>query len=66
MTNLELAVAILAKHREARRWADEAVAVDMLAQFGVDPAGIEADQQHANEPETAVAVAEIALNASHG
>lgn len=40
MTNLELVISILAKHREARAWTDEAVAADMLAQLGVDPAGI--------------------------
>lgn len=38
MTNLETAVAILAKHREARQWTDEAVAADLLAQLGLDAA----------------------------
>lgn len=38
MTNLELVISILAKHREARMWADESVAADVLAQLGVDPA----------------------------
>jgi hypothetical protein len=40
MTNIEMAIAILAKHREARMWADDVVAADMLAQLGVDPTGI--------------------------
>lgn len=43
MTNLECAVAVLAQHREARKWTDTAVAVDLLAQFGLDPAGEAAD-----------------------
>ncbi len=36
MTNIELVVSVLAAHREARRWADEAVAVDVLARLGLD------------------------------
>lgn len=39
MTNLDLATGILEKHRQARNWTDLAVAVDLLAQFGLDPAG---------------------------
>jgi hypothetical protein len=39
MTNLECVVHALAKHREARRWDDMAVADDLLAQLGLDPAG---------------------------
>lgn len=39
MTNLECAVAVLAMHREARQWDDNAVAADMLRQLDVDPAG---------------------------
>lgn len=38
MTNLECAVAVLTKHREARQWTDEAVAADLLAQLGLDAA----------------------------
>jgi hypothetical protein len=38
MTNFECAVAVLAKHREARMWDDNVVAADMLAQLGLDPA----------------------------
>lgn len=38
-TNLECAMAVLAQHREARNWTDAAVAVDLLAQLGLDPAG---------------------------
>ena len=38
MTNLECAISVLAAHREARRWADEAVAVDLLARLGMDGA----------------------------
>jgi hypothetical protein len=39
MTNLECAIAVLTTHREARKWADEAVAQDLLAQLGLDPGG---------------------------
>lgn len=39
MTNLETAVAVLERHREARRWDDRDVAADLLAQLGLDPAG---------------------------
>lgn len=39
MTNLECAVAVLASHREGRKWHDPAVAADLLAQLGVDPEG---------------------------
>ncbi len=39
MTNLECTVAVLAKHREARQWTDEAVAAELVAQLGLDPAG---------------------------
>lgn len=39
MTNLECVVAVLASHREARGWTDEAVALDLLAQLGLDSAG---------------------------
>jgi hypothetical protein len=35
---MECAVAVLAKHREARMWDDNVVAADMLAQLGLDPA----------------------------
>jgi hypothetical protein len=30
---------VLVSHREARRWTDEAVALDLLAQLGLDAAG---------------------------
>ena len=39
MSNFEYAVEVLFRHREARQWTDEAVARDMLARFGIDPAG---------------------------
>lgn len=39
MTNLEAAVAVLTKHREARQWSDEAVAADLLTQLGLDAPG---------------------------
>jgi hypothetical protein len=39
MNNLECAVAVLSSHREARQWADEAVAADLLDQLGLDAAG---------------------------
>ena len=38
-TNLECVIAVLAGHREARQWTDEAVAADLVAQLGLDPAG---------------------------
>jgi len=38
-TNLECAVSVLSGHREARQWTDEAVAADLVAQLGLDPAG---------------------------
>lgn len=39
MTNLECVMAVLESHREARRWNDETVAIDILAQLGVDDVG---------------------------
>ena len=36
MTNLECAMALLEKHREARMWSDLAVAVDVLGMFNID------------------------------
>lgn len=39
MNNLECAIAVLAKHREARQWADDVVAADLVAQLGLDPQG---------------------------
>lgn len=38
-TNLECVVNVLAAHREARHWTDEAAAADVVAQLGLDPAG---------------------------
>lgn len=38
-TNYESVVSVLAAHREARRWSDEAVAADLCARLGIDPAG---------------------------
>lgn len=37
MNNHDCAVAVLEAHREARRWTDDAVAADLLAQLGLDP-----------------------------
>lgn len=37
MTVLEAVVAVLARHREARRWQDEAVARDVVAVLGMNP-----------------------------
>ena len=37
MTNLECVMNILASHREARKWDDHAVAVDLVAQLGLKP-----------------------------
>jgi hypothetical protein len=39
VTNLECALNVLAMHREARGWSDEAVATDLLTQLSLDPAG---------------------------
>ncbi len=39
MNNMQCIVAVLAAHREARRWDDEAVAIDLVAQLGLDPVG---------------------------
>jgi hypothetical protein len=39
MTNLECTLNVLAMHREARGWSDEAVATDLLTQLSLDPAG---------------------------
>ena len=39
MSNFDYAVDVLFRHREARQWTDEAVARDLLARFGIDPAG---------------------------
>jgi hypothetical protein len=36
MNNLECVISVLERHREARRWADEAVARDLLAALGLD------------------------------
>ena len=64
MTNLECAIAVLASHREARRWADEAVAADLLARLGLDPAGDAAHAAPVVDPslltEDEVAAAELA------
>lgn len=40
MTNLEAAIDVLCRHRAGRQWTDEAVAADLLAQLGIDPAGL--------------------------
>lgn len=45
MNNQECVVAVLASHREARQWNDETVAIDLLAQLGLDPQG---DAAHAS------------------
>jgi hypothetical protein len=39
ITNLECAIAVLAVHRGARDWTDEAVAADLLTQLGLDATG---------------------------
>ena len=39
MNNLDCALAVLAKHREARRWTDEVVAADLLSQLQIEPSG---------------------------
>lgn len=40
MTNLELIVALLERHRYARAWDDTAVGRDLLERFGLDPGGV--------------------------
>lgn len=47
MTNQECIIAILASHREARGWTDEAVALDLIAQLGLDADG---EAKHAAPP----------------
>lgn len=44
MNNFECVVAVLSAHRDARAWADHAVANDLLEQLGLDP---EADAKNA-------------------
>jgi len=39
VNNLDCALAVLAKHREARRWTDEVVAADLLSQLQIEPSG---------------------------
>jgi len=39
ITNLEAAIAVLRRHREARKWNDEAVAHEMMAHLDVAPDG---------------------------
>ena len=39
ITNLEAAIAVLRRHREARKWNDEAVAHEMMAYLDVAPDG---------------------------
>jgi hypothetical protein len=39
MNNRECVVNVLASHREARQWTDEAVADDLLRQLDLDPEG---------------------------
>jgi len=68
MTNLECALAVLVKHREARAWADEAVALDLLAQFGLDAAAEAANAAPVVDPslvsEAEVVAAEAAAKAA--
>jgi hypothetical protein len=70
MTNLECAIAVLTRHREARRWADEAVAADLLARLGLDPAGDAAHAAPVVDPslltEDEVAAAETAAEEATG
>lgn len=47
MTNLEITVAALLFHREARKWDDGAVAADLMAKLGLDPDAVPA---HMTEP----------------
>lgn len=54
MTNLECVIAILANHREARRWADEAVALDVLTGLGLDGASETTHAAGVAEAETSV------------
>ncbi len=56
MTNMECAIAVLAAHREARAWTDEAVATELLWQLGLTPDGVAANVA----PPSDLAVAEAA------
>lgn len=68
MTNLECALAVLVKHREARGWQDEAVALDLLAQLGLDAAAEAANAAPVVDPslvsEAEVVAAEAAAKAA--
>lgn len=50
MTNLDTVIETLAAHREARRWSDEAVAADVLARLGLDPAAEQGVVEHHEAP----------------
>jgi hypothetical protein len=58
MTNLECVVAVLAKHRDNRRWADEDVAIDLLAQLGLDASDTATHATPLIDPAVAAAEAE--------
>lgn len=64
MNNLQCVINVLSSHREARRWSDESVAIDILAQLGVDDAGEAAHAAPVVDPalitEEAVVAAEAA------
>lgn len=64
MTNLECVVAVLARHRAARRWTDDAVAADLMVHLGLDPAGTPATIEPSLVTEGQVAVAEAAARAA--
>lgn len=52
MTNLETIIAVLAGHREARQWSDDAVAADLVTKLGLDAAAI--------MPEATVGIQDVA------
>jgi hypothetical protein len=66
MTNLELIVALLERHRYARAWDDTAVGRDLLERFGLDPAGVAANPLVVGDPnavtEDEVVAAELAAH----
>lgn len=50
MNNIDCIIAVLRSHREARAWTDEAVALDLLAQLGLDFDGDAKNARPAADP----------------
>lgn len=70
MNNLECVMSALASHREARRWSDETVAIDILAQLGMDTEADAANAKpvvdHDAVTEESVVAAEAAADVAVG